>query len=155
MEIFYCRKWWFPRKKPIEILNEETARSSHLKGEEYTAVLKQNDIFSHIIEISKKDVFVHFMDDNGMNYITYAFHKEEERLFMNAAYYHNYENEKEIELMVFSFKKDGELCMEKRNLISGEVDEREAVVDVSCNWDVFPEFGNYSRLLVLERKMNN
>lgn len=25
MEMIYCKKWWFPRKKPIEILTEETA----------------------------------------------------------------------------------------------------------------------------------
>lgn len=29
MEMIYCKKWWFPRKKPIEILTEETARKSH------------------------------------------------------------------------------------------------------------------------------
>ena len=23
MEIIYCKKWWFPRKKPIEIFNED------------------------------------------------------------------------------------------------------------------------------------
>ena len=33
MEIIYCKKWWFPRKKPIEIFNEETARNNHLSGE--------------------------------------------------------------------------------------------------------------------------
>ena len=42
MEIIYCKKWWFPRKKPIEIFNEETARNNHLSGEDYTVVLKQN-----------------------------------------------------------------------------------------------------------------
>ena len=42
--------------------------------------------------------------------------------------------------------------MEKRDLLSGEIEEREAVVDVSCNWEDFPKFGDYSRLLILERK---
>ena len=44
--------------------------------------------------------------------------------------------------------------MEKRDLLSGEIEEREAVVDVSCNWEDFPKFGDYSRLLILERKKN-
>lgn len=54
--------------------------------------------------------------------------------------------------MVFGFKQNGELYMEKRDLLSGEIEEREAVVDVSCNWEDFPKFGDYSRLLILERK---
>ena len=94
MEIIYCKKWWFPRKKPIEIFNEETARNNHLSGEDYT----------------------------------YAFHKENDKLFLNAAYYHSYEAEKEIELMVFGFKQSGELYMEKRDLLSGEIEEREKIM---------------------------
>ena len=152
MEIIYCKKWWFPRKKSIEIFNEETARNNHLSGEDYTVVLKQNDMVSYVVEMAKNDVFVHFMNDNEVNYITYAFHKENDKLFLNAAYYHSYEAEKEIELMVFGFKQNGELYMEKRDLLSGEIEEREAVVDVSCNWEDFPKFGDYSRLLILERK---
>ena len=104
MEIIYCKKWWFPRKKSIEIFNEETARNNHLSGEDYTVVLKQNDMVSYVVEMAKNDVFVHFMNDNEVNYITYAFHKENDKLFLNAAYYHSYEAEKEIELMVFGFK---------------------------------------------------
>ena len=49
MEIIYCKKWWFPRKKSIEIFNEETARNNHLSGEDYTVVLKQNDIVSYVV----------------------------------------------------------------------------------------------------------
>ncbi len=48
MEIIYCKKWWFPRKKSIEIFNEETARNNHLSGEDYTVVLKQNDMVSYV-----------------------------------------------------------------------------------------------------------
>ena len=42
--------------------------------------------------------------------------------------------------MVFGFKQNGELYMEKRDLLSGEIEEREAVVDVSCNWEDFAHF---------------
>lgn len=152
MEVIYCKKWWFPRKKSIDILNEETARNHHLAGEDYTVVLKQNGMVSYVVEMAKNDVLVHFMNDNEVNYITYAFHKEHNKLFLNAAYYLNYEEEKVIELMVFGFKENGELCMEKRDLLSGEIEERETVVDVSCNWEDFPEFGNYTKLLILERE---
>ena len=76
MEIIYCKKWWFPRKKPIEIFNEETARNNHLSGEDYTVVLKQNDMVSYVVEMAKNDVFVHFMNDNEVIILHMLFTKK-------------------------------------------------------------------------------
>ena len=56
------------------------------------------------------------------------FTKKTISFFLNAAYYHSYEAEKEIELMVFGFKQSGELYMEKRDLLSGEIEEREKIM---------------------------
>lgn len=152
MHILYCKKWWFMKKKPIDILDEDAARNNHLNGNDYTAVLSQNDKISHIIEFSKNDILVGFMNDNQDKYLTYAFSKKtEEDIFLYVAYYHNYEAEKETEVIIFSFEEDGRLYMEKTNLISGESEERENVTDVSCNWEKFPEFGKYSGLIKLER----
>ena len=109
MEKIYCKKWWFPRKKAIEILNEETARNNHLNGKDYTVVLKQNNMVSYVVEIAKNDVFVHFMNDNEINYITYAFQKENDKLFLNAAYYHNYEEEREITINLSLYSEIKEL----------------------------------------------
>lgn len=152
MEMIYCKKWWFPEKEFFEIMNEETARKNHSKNKDYTVVLKQNDKVSYVVEMTRNDVFVHFMNDNEVQYLIYDFHKENDRLFLNAVYYYNYQGEKESELMIFGFEKSGELYMEKRDLLTGEIEEREAVVDVSCNWEDFPKFGDYSRLLILERE---
>lgn len=38
MEILYCKKWWFARKRPIDILDERTAYNNHLSGKEYSVV---------------------------------------------------------------------------------------------------------------------
>lgn len=152
MSTFYCRKWWFPRKRPIEIISEEVARNNHLQGLEYTAVLKCEGTISHIIEFGKKDVFVHFMNDEEMNYITYSFHKDKDKLFLSAAYFHRYKNKQEIELIIFSFQKNGNVYIEKRNFLNNKVLEKKVTTDVSLNWENFPDFGNYARLTVLERK---
>lgn len=95
------------------------------------------------------------MNENTERYLTYAFNRKSEKdIFLNAAYFYNYHNEIQTEIMVFSFNEDGELYMEKRDLINGEVETRESIVDVSCNWEKYPEFGEYSRLIVLERELN-
>lgn len=98
------------------------------------------------------DIFVNFINDSQVRYLTYAFHRERnDDIFLNAAYYHNYEEGVEKELTIFGFKTNGELLMEKRNLLSGDMEEKESRVDVSGNWDKYPEFGDYFRLLQLER----
>lgn len=155
MEILYCSKWWFARKRPIEILDETTACNNHIQGIDYSVVMSESGIVYCILEMSLNDIFVNFMNEDGEKYLTYAFHREkEDDIFLNAAYYHNYENNIETEMIIFGFKTDGELCMEKRNIINGDVEERESVVDISCNWDKYPKFGDYSRLIVLEREIN-
>ena len=57
MEIIYCKKWWFPRKKPIEIFNEETARNNHLSGEDYTVVLKQMVLCQDLVQVKMRNFF--------------------------------------------------------------------------------------------------
>ena len=52
----------------------------------------------------------------------------------------------------FNFKDTGELFMARRNNEIKIVEEREANVNVSCNWEEYPEFGDYSRLIILERE---
>ena len=42
--------------------------------------------------------------------------------------------------------------MVRRNNEIKVVEEREANVNVSCNWEEYPEFGDYSRLIILERE---
>lgn len=155
MEILYCKKWWFARKRPIDILDEKTAYNNHIFGKEYSVVMSQSGIICCILDISLNDIFVNFMNVEGEKYLTYAFHREkEDDIFLNAVYYHNYENNKETEMVIFGFNINGELCMEKRDLICGDVEERESIVDVSCNWDKYPKFGDYSSLIVQERELN-
>ena len=129
MEMIYCKKWWFPRKKPIEILTEETSRNNHLNGEDYTVVLEQDDKVSYVVEMAKNDVFVHFMNDNEVNYITYAFHREHAKLFLNAAYYHNYAEEKEV---------DGEILYSKgaRYPVTAADTPEGLPLDMKMYWDI-------------------
>ena len=92
------------------------------------------------------------MNDEEVNYITYSFHKENGKLFLSAAYFHSYKNKQEIELIVFSFQKNGDVYIEKRDFLRNEVSEKEVTIDASQNWESFPEFGDYTRLTMLERE---
>ena len=152
MNILYCKKWWFARKTPIDILDEIEAQYNHNNGLQYCVVISEGGINQYILEISQNDIFVNFINDSQHRYLTYAFHRERnDDIFLNATYYHNYEEGIEKELIIFGFKTNGELLMEKRNLISGDVEEKESKVDVSGNWDKYPIFGSYTSLIKLNR----
>ncbi len=74
-------------------------------------------------------------------------------MFLNAVYYYNYQNGKETENFFYNFKESGEMIAERRALVAGNVEAKENLVDVSCNWEKYPEFGKYSRLTILERDL--
>ncbi len=35
MEVMYCKKWWFYKKIPVDVIDEQTARQHHKSGEAY------------------------------------------------------------------------------------------------------------------------
>lgn len=155
MEVLYCNKWSLHRKRPLEVLDSDVAYKRHCDGQRYTAVLSENGIVNYVIEVDEGGVIVRFMNNDTQTYLLYGFRrKNEDDIFMNTVYYYEYQDGKQTEHMIFNFKENGELYMEKRNMITGDVDARESIVDVTCNWEKFPHFGDYSKLIVLERELN-
>ncbi|KWX80753.1 hypothetical protein AML91_00355 [Paenibacillus jilunlii] len=53
--------------------------------------------------------------------------------------------------MIFGFKENGYIAMEKRDFSTGKVLERESQGSVDNNWTVVPEFGDYLYLCKEER----
>ncbi len=125
MEILYCMKWSLHKKRPIEVISQSTAFAKHCEGNRYTVVLSEKGVVNNVIELDKDGIIVRFMDEKERTYLLYGFRrKNQEEIFLNTVYYYNYENEKEIENIFYK----------------------------SCNWEKYPEFGEYSRLIILERE---
>ena len=147
-------KWSLHRKKAIEVIDKDVALAKHNKGIGYTVVLSEMGIITNVIEVEKEGVVVRFMNEDIETYLLYGFQRcGETDIFLNMVYYYNYQNSQEIENIFFNFKENGEMAIERRNLITGELEEKEAIVDVSCNWERFPEFGDYLKLVLLHRKL--
>ncbi len=153
MEILYCMKWSLHKKRPIEVISQSTAFAKHCEGNRYTVVLSEKGVVNNVIELDKDGIIVRFMDEKERTYLLYGFRrKNQEEIFLNTVYYYNYENEKEIENIFYNFQENGEMFIERRDLVTGNIEERESIVNVSCNWEKYPEFGEYSRLIILERE---
>ena len=52
MELFYCSRWWIKKKKAVDILTEEEAKSRHDTGKVYTAVITSDDKIAYVIAVS-------------------------------------------------------------------------------------------------------
>ena len=153
MELTYYKKWFIREKKAINELSYEEAKEKHLKKEPYTVLVKDDNIIKYIIDIASRFILVNFMNDRLRPYLIYEFHvKENNKIFLKMASYYEYnEDEERTESILFNFSENGKIAMERRNLTNQEMEERDLDYSVDCNWDEFPDFGNYEHLLNEER----
>jgi len=155
MKITYCDKWSILKKGPWNLIDKAKARENHTGRIPYTAIIQDNyDNVTHVIEITDKYLLVNFMNKFTSPYLCYNFIvKDSDNIFLSAAYCTSYDEKsnRELLLMNVSFKENGDVVMERRDLVTGDVDERENKMDPKRNWDKYPEFGSYNHLLVEER----
>lgn len=127
-------------------------KKSTLMENPYVVVIYEAEDVINVIEIDENSLTVRFYNDKFENYLLYGFVKKDNRLFLNTAYHYLYNNGEEVEQTLFNFKDTGELFMERSNNVSKKVEQRKAVVDVTCNWEEFPQFGNYFGIIRIERE---
>ncbi|WP_102691529.1 hypothetical protein [Rummeliibacillus pycnus] len=152
MEIYYCDKWSNIKKKPWNIIDENTAKTLHENSHPYTAVLSDGEQPKYLVNVTDKWVSVSFLDDFGRKYLNYDFIvKEDNRIFLRTIMYWEYEGDTQLKSMIFGYQENGHIAMEQRDSKTGEVEERETKDDVTRNWDIFPEFGQYLYLCKEER----
>ena len=151
MKIIYCKEWALFKKQPHDIITEQEAKNRYSKKESYVAVLYENNTLKYVVEIDGISETVRFYDDNLDNYLLYSFVKKGENMFLNTAYYYCFKEGKKVEHVYFNFKENGEMVAEKRDYIEGRVEGSEGTVDVSCNWERIPDFGEYNSVIRIDR----
>lgn len=154
MEKCYCDKWSNIKKKPWNIIDLDIASIKHKNRQSYTVVLNDDGKAKYVVNVTDKWVSVSFLDDFLRKYLHYDFIvKEDDKIFLRTIMYWEYEEDTDTELkcMIFGYQENGHIVMEQRNLKTGEVEERETVDDVTRNWDMYPQFGEYIYLCKEER----
>lgn len=154
MKVYYCDEWSDIQKRPWNILDDHAAYVCHQKNEPYTAVLTENEKTKYIVNVTNEWVSVSFYDDFTRKYLNYDFEVlNDGKIFLRTAIYWEYDDEtdNEISSLILGFREDGYIAMEKRDFKTGFVEERESSDTLERNWDVFPEFGQYTNLCREER----
>lgn len=157
--IEYSKKWFRFKKRPIDILSIEDAKSLHDAGELYTALIKDKDKYISFIEVNLSEGFigVSWLDDKLREKLAYSFQKSDNssRLFLSTAMYWEYMNESNdfIRSSRYTFDINGKVFVEVVNTDEQIKESFETHSDISCNWEDTPSFGEYKNLLKRERKI--
>ena len=149
----YFERWFRAENQPIRPLSQQQAEARHFAGEPYVALLHANNE-KPVIDIAGDWVSVMFFDLGRRLLLKYDFKKMESgRLFLSSAFYMEYEGEitRPHTTITFSFKPDGSIIVERRNMISGVLEEMDSSGDPAPNRDAYPEVGDYRSLCRLNR----
>jgi len=157
MKLEYFVKWFRAKKRPISSLTLEEAEVRHVAGLPYVVTITPSDRIQCVVDLASDWVSVLFMDEHFRPYLSYDFKKtEENRIFLSKAIHNEYidQSDKISTSVTFVFEHDGNIFIQKRDHLSGLVEEKESFADPATNWDVYPSFGDYTSLCREERSAN-
>ncbi|HAF2129171.1 TPA: lytic transglycosylase [Salmonella enterica] len=160
--IFYCKSWFRAKNKPIELWSENKARKKHITGESYTVLIGSDVKPSCFVEVMKNKgwVGVSFLDQELREYLLYNFRLlDDDRLFLSMAVHREFaENEgKGAGILnvssgtTYIFNEDGNTIVREEQFNPYKLEESQTLVDISGNYDKFPDFGKYDILIRKER----
>jgi hypothetical protein len=150
----YFERWFRAKNQPILPLSQQEAEAKHRAGEPYVAVLHTNGE-KFAVDIAGDWVTVMFFDPSDRLYLKYDFKKvEPERLFLSLASHIQYggESNRPETTVTFAFKVDGNIIIERRNMITGDVEEKDSYGNPDPNWEAYPAFGDYHSVCRLNRE---
>lgn len=160
IRISYCTQWSRLGKHPHQVISEAEARRRHANGELYTAVLYDENRPRCFLEFSgARSVCVEFLDASLRTYFHYSFQeKRPNELFISMSRRPEFANDVDEpdRATVLYFKTNGYLTVvhyeaNADGIGSRIVGREERIVDVSRNWEPYPEFGDYQGLATLDR----
>lgn len=157
MKKTYCQTWSEHYNKPLNLFSDDEAEKAHNTRKQYTVVFGDLSDPHCYITINDDYLGVKFLDSSHRTYLRFQFIEVDEGvLFLESVAYWEFEGEnQDVSLAEFyDFTPDGELRIEVVDRKADTVDVAEDEgVDVSCNYEDYPEFGEYDALIDRERPM--
>ena len=153
----YAEKWSRSYKEAIKPLTEAQARKRHeKKGALYTALLGDDPIRPRaFVEIVSGDsIQVDFLDKEFRSSASYQFIQQPDgRLFMVMAVFRQFDSEtmKNVFGHSLHFKPDGYVLSIEEDFRTNTQTRQEKTMDVSLNWEPYPEFGRYESIARFDR----
>ena len=154
--IIYCKSWFWAKKRPTVLWTEKQAKQAHEKGLTYTVVVKSGVRLFAVIDVAKSTNFVGvvFLDDLLRSYLSYDFKLvETELLFLSMVTHCDFEGDKnQVKFgSSYIFHSDGRLIIRNQSFFPASIEEVNSSVDITNNYETYPNFGEYEHLFKIER----
>ena len=154
--ITYAKSWFRAKKRVTEPWDEARARLAHERKETYVATVYRDEDLHCFLEIAKGSVCVGILDELKREYLTYTFQLfQPDKLFLSSARHRKFEGETDnvSYSTIFYFKQEGRVTVAEYDGRTKESSSKESAekIDLSKNWEDYPEFGKYDSLIRLER----
>ena len=155
---FYCKSWFWAKKRPTEIWSEKQARQAHKERKKYTVLVNNIEKPYAVVDIAGNTNFigVTFLDDLLRDFLSYNFKEiKPEELFLSMAVHRDfYDKKNQIKKgSSYIFNQNGSLIIRKKSFNPQSLDETNISIDTSGNYEKYPSFGQYDYLLKTERQL--
>ena len=154
MKVHYCKSWFRARKRATDMWDEAEARAAHVKRQLYTALVGSPTAPECFVEIRDDYMGVEFLDHLLREYVAYQFEeKEPGKLYLSMATERKFDGDtdKVIWGITYYFDEDGHVAIEEEDFVADTLTKAETYLDVSANWEPYPEFGEYESITRKDR----
>jgi hypothetical protein len=149
----YYEKWFRAKRRPIGPLTESQARARYNNGEPFIALFEDVN-GAIVVDFGGVWVTVSFLDELRRIFLKYNFKTiEPDKVFLSQAMQLGYvaNGDAPVSAVTFSFDVNGTSIIERKDLMTGSVEEKISKFDVEGNFDSYPKFGDYSKICQMER----
>jgi len=154
-EIHYCKSWFSAKRRPTVVWDEQQARRAHQDRTQYTALLGSLERPSHVVLVVDKFVAVDFLDEELREELSYHFKEiEPGHIFLTMATHREFDGDTDEVTggTSYIFKQDGSGFIRRETFNPHVLDEAQtSSLDVTGNYDRYPDFGDYDHLTARER----
>jgi hypothetical protein len=155
MQVYYCRGWFRAKKILSEALTEEEAQRAHNTRVLHTALIGDQHRPECFVEVTGDSLGVGFLDRLIREHVSYNFVEAlPGRLFLSMAVRRRYVADTDVveRGASFVFKEDGTVIVHRERFIAHVLERADITVDVTHNWEAYPQFGSYSSLIQRTRE---
>ena len=148
----YYRSWLRWKKRADEWLDVETAYRRHERRWAYSVLFADNIRPAAVLYLQGDTVRVSFIDYCLREWMIghYAV-IDRDRLFLTDVTYQTFRGTSDAFALVEThrFDEDGTVTIRERHFQTGFAAPQTAMMDVSRNWEPYPQFGDYESLIAM------
>ena len=154
MQVYYCDGWFRAKKFATDIWDEAKAKAAYERREPHTVLVESIESPFCFLEFNRDYIGVEFLDDHRREFLAYQFQEDEpSKLFLSMAVSRRFvgESDEVASGTCYLFKKDGRMIVRRKDCRKGVEQRLERSVDVSINWEPYPQFGEYASISRIDR----